>query len=360
MSSENKGENVRLHHSINTDTPAGSSGSDFAAGFSDDDDGLPSGTQAGEVGDDGAPAGDPPGAAGDPPGGDPSQGVDTSGNGGQVSPQPQGLNLDELPENLRQSVGAILAEKQRLEAESVEHRRNFDSLHSRIAPVQRELEATKRELARRQQTQAPTQQSQLAATQNRPTMVGAAMAQFETPEFKQYESLFPDEAAIHKRNTLAVAEANDLRIGQLEGVLGNTAQRIQQIEAASEKAARREELSELDKVHPDWREINTSDDFWDYFGEIEHLFGFADEADKTRRLQNRRFVSGILDTYKKVRGIGAEPQTQTQASPGTQPQPASAVVALAAAPRNAGGGIRRTAGEGRKGNDFMAGFNSED
>lgn len=352
MSSENKGENVRLHHSINTETPAGSSGSDFAAGFSDDDDGLPSGTP-GEGGDDGAPAGDPPG-------GDPSQGVDTSENGGQVSPQPQGLNLDELPENLRQSVGAILAEKQRLEAESVEHRRNFDSLHSRIAPVQRELEATKRELARRQQTQAPTQQSQPAATQDRPTMVGAAMAQFETPEFKQYESLFPDEAAIHKRNTLAVAEANDLRIGQLEGVLGNTAQRIQQIEAASEKAARREELSELDKVHPDWREINTSDDFWDYFGEIEHLFGFADEADKTRRLQNRRFVSGILDTYKKVRGIGAEPQTQTQASPGTQPQPASAVVALAAAPRNAGGGIRRTAGEGRKGNDFMAGYNSDD
>lgn len=348
MTDETKPERIRLHHSVSTDSAPGTAGSDFAAGFGDDEFQPAAPAPAGEAGD-GAPAGDPP------PEGDLQPGVDTPENGAQVAPQPQGLNLDDLPEHLRQSVADALAEKERLALEGAELRRNFDALQGRVGPVQRELETTKRELARRTQTQqAPAQQPQPA----RPTLSSAVMAQFESEEFKQYERLFPEEAAIHKRNTLAVAEASDARIGQLEGVLGGTLTRVQQIEQESAQRARTTELTELDRAHPDWRELNTSDDFWDYFGETEHLYGFTSEEDKARRLQDRKFVSTLLTTYKQVRGFN-QPQSQQQQQAPPQ-QAARAVVNLATAPRNAGGGIRRTAGEGRKGSDFMAGYQSDD
>lgn len=290
------------------------------------------------------------------------QGVDTPQNGEQVAPQSSEIAIDDLPDELRQKVAAILDTNKQLESERAELRRNYESLHGRVAPLQRELDRIRHQPA---PVQPPQQQ---AAPQPQPSaparlsMVDAANAQFESDEFKSYEQMFPEEAAIQRRNTLAIAQASDARLAQLEGLVGTTLQQVRSIDEERAQARKLAEISELDKAHPDWRELDQDPDFNDWLDSRVDVYGFRDEADKIRRFNDRKFVTALLDDYKTYRGFGSQanstppPATTQQGTP----QSADAVVALAAAPTIKGNGIRRTAGEGRRGNDFMAGFNSED
>lgn len=346
MTTETKADDIRLHHSIGRepvqDTAAGD---DFAAAFNSDDDAPPVEQE---------PAQEPE----TPPQETVAEGVDTPETGEQGAPQeqqqPAEIALDGLPDDVRQRVQAILDEKQRLADEVAQRERDFVALHNRVAPVQRELDIAKRELAKRSAPAAQQPEPAAPVAQS----AAAVMAQFETPEWKEYERLYPEDAALQKRNQLAIAKAMDEQVVRLKGEFESVTDRINRIEQERIEQQQRAELDVLSSEHPDWRQINESGEFWDWFGEREAMFGFRDDADKQNRLNNRQFVSGLLDMYKATnRPVSAPAPAQPQV--GVPPQPASAALNLAASPRNAGTGIRRPAGAPSVGDEFLAGFNSD-
>lgn len=279
-------------------------------------------------------------------------GVDTSENGTQLPDQPQELSLDGLPDDLRQSVQSILEANEQL-------RRERDSLHGRVAPVQRELDIARRQLASVHQQPAPQQQPQPQAAL---TASAQAQAHFESPEWKEYEKLYPEDAAIHKRSQLAIAQAADARLGQLESVLGNQIARMNEIEQERKAVARRAELDSLAQAHPDWQQINESEEFWGWLDSRRSLFGLTDERAMRERLNNGNYVAGLLDLYKssaQIQGSTASPPAPATNTGGVR-QPASAALRLAAAPSRTGGGVTRPRGPATEGDEFMAGYNSTD
>lgn len=354
MSTETNGDDVRLHHGISGEAPAApatatTAGDDFAAAFGSDDDETP------------APA-EPTSTDGGEPG--EQQGVDSPENGGQVPQQPQGIDLSALPEEVRQHIEAIQAAKQQLEEANAQRERDFVALQGRVAPVQQQNAQLAREIEQlRSRQQAPQQQPQPAGQPA--STVAATQAQFETPEWKEYERLYPEDAGIQKRNQLALAQQMDDRIGRLEQRFETEAQRLNRIEQERVSAAKRAELDELSKAHPDWQQINESGEFWDWFNGRSSVFGFRDEADMRSRLNNSSFVSNVLDLYKASNAPQATttpeaviPTATTQAGAASPPD---VTLALASAPRAAGAGVRRPAGgTPSAGDEFMAGFRSTD
>ena len=353
MSNETATDDIRLHHSIAApgQSASASEGDDFAAAFKGDDEITPAASEAAppaSPGDEGASAATA------------TEGVDSPENGAQVPPQASEIVLDDLPENIRQSVETILEAKRTAEEALAQQQRDFEALKGRVAPVQRELDIAKRELANRTAPQAPQQRPQPQAV----STVAATQAQFETPEWKEYERLYPEDANIQKRNQLALAQQMDDRIGRLEAVFESEAQRINRLEQERMEAAKRADIDEIAARHPDWDAINQSDEFWDWFNQQPALT-HSDERVLRQRLNDKNFVINTLNFYKAVNapttaappGAGTPPAT-TQTGVASQPDP---TLALASAPRNAGAGVRRPQGGAPSaGDEFMAGFKSDD
>lgn len=345
MSTEKKTEEVLLHHSI-----AGESGeNDFMTAFNSDDEGVELPAQE-EVETPAQAAEEQPEQHREETA---AEGVDTPENGEQGAPQEQqGVVLDDLPDTVRQQVESILEANRRLAEEAAQRERDFRALHNRVAPVQRELDIAKQELAKRSTSAPPPQQPDVQSPS-----LAAVQAQFETPEWKEYERLYPDDAALQRRNQLAIAQAMDAQLGRLAGAMESQIERINRLDRERAEAQQQREIEALSQAHPDWQELNESDEFWDWFQTKEHLFGFRDEADRQHRLNNRMFVSDLLDMFKATnKPVSAPAPAQPEA--GQQPRPASAALALAASPRSAGTGIRRPTGAPSLGDEFLAGFNS--
>lgn len=345
MSTEKKVEEVLLHHSI----AAESGENDFMAAFNSGEDGVELPAQE-EVETPAQAAEEQPEQHHEETA---AEGVDTPENGEQGAPQEQqGVALDDLPDTVRQQVESILEANRRLAEEAAQRERDFRALHNRVAPVQRELDIAKQELAKRSTSAPPPQQPDVQSPS-----LAAVQAQFETPEWKEYERLYPDDAALQRRNQLAIAQAMDAQVARLAGAMESQIERINRLDRERAEAQQQREREALSQAHPDWQELNESDEFWDWFQTKEHLFGFRDEADKQHRLNNRMFVSDLLDMFKATnKPVSAPAPTQPEA--GHQPRPASAALALAASPRSAGSGIRRPSGSPSPGDEFLAGFNS--
>lgn len=350
MSTEKNADEILLHHSITSEAAAGASGGDdFMAAFNGDDEAdAPQGQDAA--------AQDDPAVEVEQDGQDEqaaAEGVDTPENGEQGAPQEQqGVVLDDLPESVRQQVESILEANRRLAEEAAQRERDFRALHNRVAPVQRELDIAKQELAKRSTSAPPPQQPDVQSPS-----LAAVQAQFESAEWKEYERLYPDDAALQKRNQIAIAQAMDAQVARLAGAIESQAERISRLDRERAAAQQQREIEALSQAHPDWQELNESDEFWAWFESKEHLFGFRDEADRQHRLNNRMFVSDLLDMFKVAnKPVGAPAPTQPEA--GHQPRPASAALALAASPRSAGTGIRRPTGAPSPGDEFLAGYNS--
>ena len=351
---------LRLHHSVKepTQPTPTDAGNDFAAAFSGDDDAPPPAAEVVETA----------GAAGETGGeNNPAQGVDTPENGAQVPPQPQEVVLDNLPEDVRQQVAAILEARNKAAEEATQVRRDLEAMKGRVAPVQRELDSAKQQLARFQQ-QAPQPQPQPQGAAAPPSAVALAQSHFESKAFKDFEAMYPEEAAIQKQSQLVLAQAQDAQamavlqqLDQLTRTVHGEAERINRFEQERMSAAKRAELDELTTAHPDWQQINESDEFWDWFNSKTSLFGIRSEDEMRRRVNDKAFVIEALNLYKASPQYAA-PATQAPASVAAEVthRPANAALRLASAPRNTGGGVTRPKGPATAGDEFMAAFNSDD
>ena len=126
-------------------------------------------------------------------------------------------------------------------------------------------------------------------------------------------------------------------------------------------AAKRAELDELTATHPDWQQINESDEFWDWFNDKTSLFGIRSEDEMRRRVNDKAFVIEALNLYKaSPQYASPAAQAQPRAAAEAPQQATSAALRLASAPRNTGGGVTRPKGPASAGDEFMAAFNSDD
>jgi hypothetical protein len=157
------------------------------------------------------------------------------------------IDLDTLPPAVRARLEAAAALEETLKKERIER----DAAIGRVAPTQRALVQRDRELAELRQELArlktPAPQATPAATDAEPD--------YDSPEWKQYEAEFPNEAkAIRKVNEaqakrLAAAEA---RIADFEKRAG---ERLGVVDRIVEDQTKTRELAALNEAHPDWRDL---------------------------------------------------------------------------------------------------------
>ena len=289
------------------------------------------------------------------------QGVDTQQQGEQVPIQPEELNLDGLPDNVRQHIEQLQASRASAEdvsAQLTKAARERDSAVARTRDLQARLTATERAQAQ-PQPQAPQQPEPVAVQP-----VTSAASYFESDRFKAFEAAWPEEAAIMRESQMATLDAIRMQNEQLAEQLGahglyvrtEVAPHLQKLRDAQQQAEREAEVARLNQAHPDWEQINASDEFWDWFNASRPLLNFTDDNHVRERLNDSSYVSGLLTAYKQSPAFtgGRATNQASEATGSVNPR-------LALAGGDARGNsapVRRVGSAGiSPGDDFMAGFN---
>jgi len=295
--------------------------------------------------------------------------VDNSQNGEQVpGQQAPALDLSSLPDDVRQ-----LIERERSEAaitaeNLAKTQRDFQALHGKLAPTQRELDTL-----RRQQQASTSAQGAAGDAGSAASELAEAEAYYDSPAFLDYAKTWPEEAKLLKEGQLRILRASLNRANQLEQRINTQIlPALQSLQTTHQQTEHERATSALAAEHSDWQEINQSDEFWDWFGKEEPYLNFTDEQHRDRRLRDQTFVAHLLTRYKRETGYAAATQGQGQpANQQQQQQPpqqqqqqtrqGNARLAMAGAEVKGGAGIVRQGSAGvSPGDQFQAGFNSPD
>lgn len=366
-----------------------SAGDDFMAGFGDEpeeragktaaggndsagtgadtrpDDVVATGGDAGAdgAGDAGADAGGAGADAGADAGG---AGVDSAETGEQGQAQAEELNLDELPDNVRQLVDSLRQTNQQLDSSLAATRRERDAAVGRVAPLQQQLTAYQRAQQMQQPNAEPAASAAKAKVNEAQADIDAAMARFESEEFKRYAEAWPDEAKMLRETQLAtlnLIKQQRIEFAEQIGSVGRMVQtqiapQLDQLRSDREEAERQRAIAALAAEHPDWQDLNQSDEFWQWFeGERPHL-NYADDEHARARLRDHSHVAYLLTRFKRETGRQAGQQV-TAAAPATPAANPRLALAGGRPERSQSAPVRRGVGGVTAGDDFMAGFNSQ-
>lgn len=214
-------------------------------------------------------------------------------------------------------IDPAIAERIRAERRQAEDR--FKALHERVAPLQRTLDSLQRQQRQPQQTQAPAQ----------PATGSAAPTDsfFESDKWKRWAEDYPGDAEIMRtafeqsqRESTTKVQTLEQRLAGLEGKLGSVAQVTSDIEHNRQIAA-------LTQAHPDWEQINVSDEFWLWFDgyratqPAEVRGAWYDPPTLDKWFNNAEFLTNTIAAYKReAPAPGATSETTTTASEPVKPQ----------------------------------------
>lgn len=198
----------------------------------------------------------PPAPAAAPP----APAADAGGQAATVgSGEPAAADTDDwlasLPEDVQTRIKADRAERER-QIEESENR--FKALHGRVAPIQQRLSELERAHASRttsQPTAAPPVQ-QPGQTLD---------SYFDSTDWKEWSETFPGDAKVMRASLEAQDRVWQERFARLEGRYQNIEQRLEQTVHTVQSRTVDDEASKLEAAHSDWREINNSDEFWNWF-----------------------------------------------------------------------------------------------
>lgn len=196
----------------------------------------------------------------------------------------------------------------------------YKALHGRLAPVQQRLNEVERRLAT---TQQPAQQP--AATQPAPTTPKDSF--FDSPTWKEYAEQFPGDAKVLRDGMEAHSRSLEERIAQQDAKLNQLAGRLESTEQVTSRSSLETEVGKLEAKHSDWREVNESPEFWEYFDSwrsqqpksIRSMY--YDEAQLNKLFCDSEFTIGMIDGFKASRQTAAPPTEPV--TPPVTPQPES-------------------------------------
>lgn len=277
---------------------------------------------------DGGEAPPPAQAAGTPPpeaasGGQEAPG-EGGGDGGTTPAQPGATDLPAddwlaaLPEDVRTRIQKDREERAQALQES-ENR--FKALHERLAPTQRALSEAQTRLAQMQHRPAAQPSEAPPAPQAGQTLD----SYFDSPVYKQWAEDFPGDAKVLRDGLEAQDRALRGQLSQLEAQLQQLNQRLGQTEQVASRTVVNDEISRLEAAHPDWRDLNNSDEFWSWFEDWKvtqpkSLRGQYYDAERLRELWcDSDFAIARISEYK----ASTAPPPPATVTPPVTPQPES-------------------------------------
>lgn len=268
-----------------------------------------SGGQAapGEGGEDGGPAPAQPGATG------------TAGEDW----------LAALPDDMRQRVEQERAERARVLQEAEDR---FKALQGRLAPTQRALSEAQERLARMQAAPA-------AAPEPPVQQAGQTLdSYFDSDGWKQWSEDFPGDAKVLRDSLEAQDRAWRGQIHQLSEQVNQLNQRLGQTEQVASRTVVNDEISKLEAVHSDWRDLNNSEEFWGWFedwklSQPKSLRGQYYDPERLRELwTDSEFAIARISEYKASQAP-TPPVTATPPAAPAQPESTQPVQPAAPNPR---------------------------
>jgi len=264
----------------------------------------------------------------------PIEGLDTTENAAQPSAEDEWLAA--LPEDIRNRYIETQSANRKLQEELAQARNDHASMAGKLRPLQQKLASYERA--------PPAAPAAPAALEQAPQTVEELDAQLATPEFAEWEKTFPEEAKVWKANNRRVLEAAEkIAKRQVDAAVQTLSTRFEPIIGKVEKQQKIEDynarISQLESVHPDWKQYNEGDDFSNWFDEVylpqQPDFvqeRFADPKVVARYLSDPEFTAKRLTEFKRDRGItNAQPAT-TPTVPDPKPTTPPARLALSVAP----------------------------
>lgn len=243
---------------------------------------------------------------------------------GEAAQQP-GLSEQDwraaLPEDVRKRIDEEIARREQALQEAEDR---YKALHGKVAPVQRRLSEVERQLAAYQTVRA--QQVPPVSQPAQPSPGQSLESYFDSTEWKEYESTFPADAKVLRQGLEAQYRAQQQIIASLDSKINQLAQRLEQAEVVVTDTSLARAIAQLEERHKDWREINESDEFWNWLDDWRAAQPKAlrdiyyDESRLGELMRDPDFVSDLLDRYKAQQ---------------TQPESAAPVTAPATQPNSA-------------------------
>lgn len=241
----------------------------------------------------------------------------------QAEPQQdESIDLSTLPPAVR----AQLEEAQALKEKHLRLTQDYAAVHGRLAPTQRRLAELEKLTDQRKAQPGPVDTATPSQVDRAASAVGM------TPEqWTKYAKDFPDEAqAFESRFKVFETQLSESNRAQQERI-AQLEQRLTQFQPTIEEARHMSEIGRLSHAHPDWEQINGSQEFWNFVGDyVENMpphmrAAFNPDTD----LNRADVVIPLLNTFKKFRQPAA---AQPAPAPSRATTARAAVTRLSAAP----------------------------
>jgi hypothetical protein len=198
-----------------------------------------------------------------------------------AEPQTDIDRLAALQAQLKERDDALAASNERLRQKEQE----YAAVHGRLAPMQRELEQTRR-LA--QATPKPAEK--------------ATDSDFDSDEWKQYSRDFPDEARMLRRSIEAKFGSLETRLNQFANAVAPKLQAFDEFQYQTRLEMGRAALT---REHPDWMEIRGRDEFGAWLKDQPQAI-----ADIVTKSEDPSECAFVLRLYKRD---NEQPPANTQA-----------------------------------------------
>jgi hypothetical protein len=174
-------------------------------------------------------------------------GGDAGAAGAAASGEEPFPGYNDMPAPAREAYDKAVQDRRKYE-------NDYKALHGMTAPLQRGNAELRRQL---ESQQARIQQ--LEQLERKHVDVSAAKDQ-ALQEFDEWAKQYPEES----KALLALVNPLRDKVATLEGSLTAARAELGTLHAERQQAALDREVGELEKIHPDWRSIYHSQDYWDW------------------------------------------------------------------------------------------------
>jgi hypothetical protein len=255
--------------------------------------------------------------------------------------------LQSMPDEARQTWQNLVETNQRLSNDFSQERQARMAVEGRLRPIQQKLSKLEQ-----QQQDSRAAAPQPVAPQGQPNTQLDSF--YDSPSWKKFEDEFPEEAATQRQAMEWNAKRSDERIQQLEEKIQSVVQdpRLAQINEFHEEARLGKEKRALAEMHPDWEQINQSQEFLGWLNEwrlnqpAEVHDIYMDDNRFRKMCTDANFAGNLLNQYKRDAYLAdlyyaAQQGNNVPAAP--QPRSTSPLLALSASPNMQGTNVPRRA-----------------